>query len=91
MSTNVPLCLASMRLALLTLITSALLAVGVGPVAVDRASAHRHGCHRSHTCPSDHATYRWHGLLCVARYSDKYNSSFNRRVRYGGRTYHCKR
>lgn len=69
------------------------LATGLGLAATssELASAHRHGCHRAHTCPSDHATYRWRGLLCVAPYSDKRNSSFKRRVRYGGRTYYCKR
>jgi hypothetical protein len=69
------------------------LAIGGGLWATspETASAHRHGCHRHHTCPSDHATYRWRGLLCVAPYSDKRNSTFKRRVRYGGRTYYCKR
>ena len=55
------------------------------------APSHRSGCHRWHTCPSDHATYRWRGLLCVAPYSDSYNSSFRKRVVYEGRTYYCKR
>jgi hypothetical protein len=55
------------------------------------ASAHRSGCHRWHTCPSDHATYRWHGWLCVAPYADERNSSFSHLVRYQGRTYYCKR
>jgi hypothetical protein len=27
--------------------------------ASDHPQAHRHGCHRNHTCPSGHATYRW--------------------------------
>jgi hypothetical protein len=48
-------------------------------------------CHRWHSCPSDHATYRWRGLLCVAPYSDKRSASFKRRVRYEGRMYYCKR
>jgi hypothetical protein len=74
-------------------VASAVLALGVFAFgyAADSASAHRHGCHRWHTCPSDHATYRWRGLLCVAPYSDKRNSSFRRRVQYDGRTYYCKR
>jgi hypothetical protein len=53
--------------------------------------SHRSRCHQRHTCPSDHATYRWRGLLCVAPYSDKRNSTFKRRVVYAGRTYYCKR
>ncbi len=52
---------------------------------------HRSGCHRWHTCPSDHATYRWRGWLCVAPYADERNSSFSHRVRYQGRTYYCRR
>jgi hypothetical protein len=55
------------------------------------AGAHRSGCHSHHTCPSDHATYRWHGLLCVKPTADERNSSFRKRVRYGGHTYYCKR
>jgi hypothetical protein len=65
--------------------------LSVAATSAERATAHRHGCHRAHTCPSDHATYRWRGLLCVAPYSDKQNASFKRRVGYGGRTYYCKR
>jgi hypothetical protein len=64
---------------------------GAGAMSTETASAHRHGCHRWHSCPSDHATYRWQGLLCVAPYSDARSSSFKRRVRYSGRTYYCKR
>lgn len=57
------------------------------------ATAHRHGCHRAHECPSDHATYRWgpKRLLCVKRSSPKYNATFRIRVRYDGLTYWCKR
>jgi hypothetical protein len=61
------------------------------------AWGHRHGCHGAHTCPSDHATYRWRQpstgarLLCVKPTAPKRNSTFNRRVRYGGYTYYCKR
>jgi len=64
---------------------------GSAALNTESASAHRSGCHRWHSCPSDHATYRWRGLLCVAPYSDKRTSSFTRRVRYEGRTYYCKR
>jgi hypothetical protein len=55
------------------------------------ADAHRSGCHRWHTCPSDHATYRWHGWLCVAPYSSKRDASFRKRIVYAGRVYYCKR
>jgi hypothetical protein len=69
-------------------------AVAVGAVAP--ASGHRSGCHRSHTCPSDHATYRWRQpstgamLLCVAPYADERTSAFSKRIVYQGRTYWCK-
>jgi hypothetical protein len=64
-----------------------------------RAQAHSHPCHRAHTCPSDHATYRWLGRigvvrarwLCVKRSSPKYNSTFRRRVVYARLVYWCKR
>ena len=84
----------------LTLAALALLAaLAFAAVAPQRAQAHSHPCHRAHTCPSDHATYRWLGRiggvrarwLCVKRSSSKYNSTFRRRVVYGGRVYWCKR
>jgi hypothetical protein len=59
--------------------------------AVAPASAHRSRCHQRHTCPSDHATYRWRGLLCVHRTADERNRTFRKRVVYGGRVYFCKR
>jgi hypothetical protein len=65
-------------------------AVKAEAAIVNRAS-HRHGCHRWHSCPSDHATYRWRGMLCVKPSSPKNDGSFKRKVRYGGLTYHCKR
>ncbi len=55
------------------------------------AEAHQNGCHRAHTCPSDHATYRWRGQLCVSTASGESRSGYPRRVRYGGRVYYCKR
>lgn len=55
------------------------------------AGAHRSGCHRHHTCPSDHATYRWHGWLCVKPSADERTSRFRHRIRYGGHTYYCHR
>jgi hypothetical protein len=55
------------------------------------ASAHRSGCHRWHSCPSDHATYRWHGLLCVKSTADERSSAYRKRVVYQGLVYYCKR
>jgi hypothetical protein len=74
--------------AMITLVAA--IAIGTAVFALP-ASAHRSGCHRWHTCPSDHATYRWRGLLCVAPYADERNSTFRRRVIYQGRVYYCKR
>jgi hypothetical protein len=77
------------RLLLLVTVVTALAVAG--GISADSANAHRSRCHQAHTCPSDHATYRWRGLLCVAPYSDKRNSTFKRRVVHAGRTYWCKR
>ena len=52
------------------------------------ASAHRDPCHLVHSCPSDHHTYPWHGLLCTS-YPDERVPSDTRTVVYGGRTYWC--
>lgn len=62
-------------------------------VRADIALAHRAGCHTAHTCPSDHATYRWgpKRLLCVKPGSDERTARFKIRVRYGGRLYWCRR
>jgi hypothetical protein len=85
---------------ILTLAAAALFtALAFAAVTPQQARAHSHPCHRAHACPSDHATYRWLGRiggvrarwLCVKRRSSKYNRTFNRRVRYGGRLYYCKR
>jgi hypothetical protein len=59
--------------------------------AVSPAFAHQSGCHRWHTCPSDHATYRWRGLLCVKPTADERDGSFRRRVVYQGLVYWCRR
>jgi hypothetical protein len=68
-------------------------AFAAGQIVTEDASAHRAACHRLHTCPSDHATYRWgpKRLLCVKPTSDKRNATFKIRVRYAGLTYYCKR
>jgi hypothetical protein len=77
-----------LSVAVATAVTAVLVVLAVAPSQV---SAHRSRCHQRQTCPSDHATYRWRGLLCVAPYSEQWNRSFRRRVRYQGRTYYCKR
>ena len=59
--------------------------------AASPASAHRSGCHSAHVCPSDHATYRWRGWLCVAPYSSKRTNAYRKQIRWEGRTYLCKR
>jgi len=67
--------------AVLVVVVTALVAV----VAAQPASAHRSGCHRWHTCPSDLYTYSWHGLWCTSHSTDKI------RVVYQGLTYWCHR
>jgi hypothetical protein len=87
------------RLLIVTFVSVVLLAGLAFAAGAPRAQAHSHPCHRAHTCPSDHATYRWLGRiggvrarwLCVKRSSSKYNSTFRRRVVYAGRVYWCKR
>jgi hypothetical protein len=64
---------------------------GAASGAAPTAEAHQSGCHRAHTCPSDHATYRWRGLRCVSPASGESRQGYPRRVRYGGRVYYCKR
>lgn len=54
------------------------------------APAHRSGCHSKHVCPSDHATYKWKGKLCVKPSSDKRTSAFKKKVKYAGLAYYCK-
>jgi hypothetical protein len=74
-------------------------ALAFGTIASEEAQAHRSRCHSRHTCPSDHATYRWYGRaggrlgrwLCVSRTADERNTTFKIRVSYGGRVYYCKR
>ena len=59
-------------------------------VSASPASAHRDGCHLHHVCPSDHATYRWNGRLCVKPSSPKNDGTFRKKVRYAGLSYLCK-
>jgi hypothetical protein len=79
------LCLTFLAAAVMVL---AVLALGL---AARPAAAHQSGCHRWHTCPSDHATYRWKGLLCVKPTADERTSAYRKRVVYQGRVYYCKR
>lgn len=55
------------------------------------AEAHQSPCHRSHVCPSDHATYKWRGQWCVKPTSDKRTARFKTRVVFAGKTYYCHR
>jgi hypothetical protein len=55
------------------------------------ADAHRSGCHRWHSWPSDHATYRWNGMLCVSPASGESTYGYKKKVVYGGRVYYCKK
>jgi hypothetical protein len=72
--------------------TALAIAAFVLAYAASPASAHRSGCHRWHSCPSDLATYRWRGLLCVSlRHRSEFSSVFSRRVVYDGLVYYCKR
>lgn len=71
-----------------------LLGVAAGTATTASAGVqHRSGCHVEHSCPSDHATYRWgpRRLLCVKPTSDERTAKFKIRVRYGGLTYWCKK
>jgi hypothetical protein len=54
------------------------------------AAAHRSWCHGHHTCPSDHATYKWRGKLCVKPTATERTSAFKKKVRYATLTYYCK-
>jgi hypothetical protein len=77
----------ALRLAVLSALTTTLVLAVVSP----RAAAHRSGCHTHHTCPSDHASYRWRGLLCVSPTADERTLRFRTKVNYAGRLYYCHR
>jgi hypothetical protein len=72
-------------------LAAAIAAAAITPalIAPAAANAHRSWCHSRHSCPSDHATYRWHGKLCVKPTADERTSAFKKKVRYDGRTYYC--
>jgi hypothetical protein len=67
-------------------LATTLVAVGLPTCAI----AHRSGCHGAHSCPSDHATYRWRGKLCVKPTAEEPTTSFDKKLRYGGLTYYCR-
>lgn len=70
---------------------ASLLAVLVAALAVPAAaSAHRNACHAKHTCPSDHHTYAWNGLVCTSYKAERLpKDKIARRV--DGRRYWCHR
>jgi hypothetical protein len=68
-----------------TAVFAALVAMLFAAIVTQPASAHRSGCHRWHSCPSDLYTYSWHGLWCTSHSKDKI------RVVYEGLTYWCHR
>jgi len=78
---------------LLLLALAGALGLSIGATASTAATSHRSWCHARHTCPSDHATYRWgrKHLLCVKPSAEERNSSFKKRIRYKHRTYDCRR
>ena len=55
------------------------------------AHAHRDPCHRLRTCPSDHARYRWRGLLCVSPDAAERTSAFRTVYVHKTYVYYCKR
>jgi hypothetical protein len=73
----------TIRLALALAITTLLATFAFATITPNQAQAHRHGCHRWHTCPSDPVTYRWLGRiglvparwLCVKPTSSKRHST----------------
>ena len=73
-------------------LAAALAVVAITPVLIVPAvaTAHRSGCHSHQSCPSDHATYKWRGKLCVKPTAPERTSAFRQKVRYGGLTYYCK-
>jgi hypothetical protein len=71
------------------LVVSLLLAAVLAALVVTApASAHRSWCHSSHSCPSDHHSYTWHGLYCTS-YADERLVTDRRTVFYDARRYWC--
>jgi hypothetical protein len=75
------------RLAVAIIVAAATAPALIIPAA---APAHRSGCHGAHSCPSDRATYRWRGKLCLSPRNGG-NSGNGARVVYQGLTYYCHR
>jgi hypothetical protein len=67
------------------------LTAGVFAFAPSEAAAHGDPCHRARTCPSDHAKYRWHGLLCVSPKARERSASFRLMYVHATYVYFCKR
>jgi hypothetical protein len=67
------------------------LTIAVLAFAPSEAAAHKDRCHHARTCPSDHANYRWHGLLCVGPNARERNSSFRLMYVHVTYVYYCKR
>ena len=59
--------------------------------AAGATTTHSSPCHVKHTCPSDHASYRWNGWLCVKPTADERTATFKTKKVVAGRTYWCKR
>jgi hypothetical protein len=74
---------------------AALAAIGAAATVPGSASAHQHGCHSVHSCPSDHHTYIWfdangQGWSCARPGSDTYDPSRDTTtIVYDGYTYYC--
>jgi hypothetical protein len=79
-----------LRLTLLAVFVAAVSAAVFASTAVQPASAHRSGCHRWHSCPSDHHTYAWgpKRLWCTS-YASERLASDRLRVVYQARRYWC--
>jgi hypothetical protein len=60
-------------------------------LATQDAQAHRNPCHRVRSCPSDHAAYRWRGLLCVSPTSPRRTAAYREIWVYASRVYYCRR
>lgn len=63
-------------------------------VGAAASSAHSHGCHGQHSCPSDHHSYIWvdgsgQAWDCARPGSDKLNGRENVNVTYDGLPYLC--
>lgn len=76
--------------AALRVATALALAVLATAGSARAGTAHRDPCHGNHTCPSDHHTYVWRGLVCTS-YPDERTPLDTTTVTVGGRTYWCRR